>query len=294
VNNADREHPETSGRTIDLIAEPLRTPDFALAENPLFNERNGTLYWTDIDAGELWARPTSGAATRIYEGPKVGGFTLERDDALILFRETDLARFDPVAGEVRSLADFHEPGTERFNDVAALPDGSALAGTIGQETTRTRLHSVRRGEAGITLTPISGTDTRISNGLALSPDHTAIHWTDTTNAVIARFALGPGGPSQRIDLIHTADENAGFPDGLCADDRGNLYSARWAGGQVAVYSPAGDRLGSVTVPGVANVTSACFGGTDRRTLFITTAGGPLYQATMPIPGPTDQRTALAV
>ena len=64
-----------------------------LGENPLWDEKKHVFYWADIDAGEVhaWSEAT-GQATRIYSGPKVGGFTLEADGALALFRVNDIAR----------------------------------------------------------------------------------------------------------------------------------------------------------------------------------------------------------
>src|ERR1019366_7957460 len=65
----------------------------ALGENPLWDETKRTFYWTDIEAGEVhaWSEAT-GQTRRIYQGPKVGGFTLEADGALALFRIDDIAR----------------------------------------------------------------------------------------------------------------------------------------------------------------------------------------------------------
>ncbi len=95
-----------------------------LGENPLWDVARRTLFWTDIAAGELYAwDETTGAAHKIYSGPTVGGFTLEADGVLLLFRVNDLARFDPATGECRSVRTFQDGGTQRFNDVMADPAG---------------------------------------------------------------------------------------------------------------------------------------------------------------------------
>jgi len=57
-------------------------------------------------------------------------------------------------------------------------------------------------------------------------------------------------------------------DGMTLDERGNLYLTRRT---VAVYSPKGKKILEIEVPETpANV---CFGGRDRRTLFITARKG---------------------
>jgi gluconolactonase len=67
-------------------------------------------------------------------------------------------------------------------------------------------------------------------------------------------------------------------DGMTLDEKGNLYLTR---GAVHVYSPEGKKLTAIEVPEPpANV---CFGGADRRTLFITARTG-LYSIRMNVRG----------
>ncbi len=67
-------------------------------------------------------------------------------------------------------------------------------------------------------------------------------------------------------------------DGMTLDEKGNLYLTR---GVVHVYSPEGKKLAAIDVPEApANV---CFGGKDRRTLFITARKG-LYSIRMKVRG----------
>ncbi len=67
-------------------------------------------------------------------------------------------------------------------------------------------------------------------------------------------------------------------DGMTLDEKGNLYLTR---GVVHIYSPDGTAIASIEVPeGPANV---CFGGEDRRTLFITARKG-LYSIRMSVRG----------
>ena len=67
-----------------------------LGENPLWNPEDGSLCWTDISAGALHRIQL---ATRkhevIYRGVPVGGFTLQSDGALLLFRVNDIALLHP-------------------------------------------------------------------------------------------------------------------------------------------------------------------------------------------------------
>jgi gluconolactonase len=72
-------------------------------------------------------------------------------------------------------------------------------------------------------------------------------------------------------------------DGLTLDEVGNLYLT---GKGVTVFSPAGKQIAHVAVPEpwTANV---CFGGRDRRTLYITASKG-LYAMPMRVRGAGSQ------
>ena len=66
----------------------------------------------------------------------------------------------------------------------------------------------------------------------------------------------------------------GSPDGMCADEQGNLWIAIWGAGQVRCYSPAGEQRAVVDVP-APNTTSVAFVGPTLETLLITTASEQL-------------------
>ena len=65
---------------------------------------------------------------------QVGGFTLEADGALALFRVDDLVRLSDD-GRCTRFVTFKDEGSERFNDVTADPRGRVFAGTIGRSET---------------------------------------------------------------------------------------------------------------------------------------------------------------
>jgi hypothetical protein len=73
------------------------------------------------------------------------------------------------------------------------------------------------------------------------------------------------------------------PEGLALDEDENVYVA-WSGG-VDVYSPSGVRWGGH--PGLAIAappTALAFGGTDRKTLYVTTRTGKIFATSVPIAG----------
>jgi gluconolactonase len=66
---------------------------------------------------------------------------------------------------------------------------------------------------------------------------------------------------------------------MAVDDAGNLYVATDVG--VKVYKPNGMTWGVISLPEVPS--NRTFGGSDRRTLYIT-AKTSLYRVTLKVPG----------
>ena len=113
------------------------------------------------------------------------------------------------------------------------------------------------------------------NGLAFSPDERTLYVTDSgantepgsyhvgrPHHVIAFDVpdgrhLGPG----RLFAVTTP----GFPDGIKVDQAGRVYASASSG--VQVFSPPGDLIGLISLPGAVNFT---FGGPGGQVLFITT------------------------
>ncbi|MFI4893954.1 MAG: SMP-30/gluconolactonase/LRE family protein [Phycisphaerales bacterium JB058] len=263
---------------------------FRLGENPLWDTQRGLLFWTDIDAGELWRYdPDTDKAECFYSGPKVGGFTLQQDGDLALFRVNDIALLDPEnPGSVRTIAAFEDPDAERFNDVQALPDGSVYAGTIAARPGSGGLYHVAKDLAIRSL--FKGTD--VSNGMAVFDDGRSLLWTCSTSGRVVRFNRD----TQTNELtdpydLYKATPEEGTPDGLTRDIEGRIWSARWDGSWVIVHDADGNVSERLPVP-TARVTSVCFGGPDLSTLYITTSEGPIYQARTKTFGLVEPRSGL--
>jgi sugar lactone lactonase YvrE len=241
----------------------------ALGENPLWDETKRTFYWTDIDAGEVhaWSEAT-GQTRRIYQGPKVGGFTLEADGALALFRIDDIARLG-ADGQVGRTLKFKDEGSERFNDVTADPRGRVFAGTIGLNETSGGV--IRFNPDGSSSLLFRGTG--VSNGMGFSPDLRTFYWTcSTTNRIFAFDYDVESGKISRQRLVHQAPPTAGIPDGLCLDTAGGFWSARWDGSRLVHHQPDGSVDRELAIP-TLRPTSCCFGGPKFDQLFVTSARG---------------------
>jgi gluconolactonase len=118
------------------------------------------------------------------------------------------------------------------------------------------------------------------NGIGLSPDGRTLYIAETRSRRIWACELsGPGRVQSRRGLATVPSGgplNFGGCDSLCLDAAGNVIVATLGTGGVTVISPGGDIIAHVPLDDPMT-TNACFGGPDRRTLFVTAASkGELF------------------
>lgn len=66
-------------------------------------------------------------------------------------------------------------------------------------------------------------------------------------------------------------DSFGWPDGLCIDTEGGVWSARWGAGKVIRLDPNGDVDVVIDFPRAWNMTSCVFGGDHMADLYVTSA-----------------------
>lgn len=245
-----------------------------LGENPLWDERRKCLFWVDILEKVIYRHETAAKETTVVYrgGPAVGGFTLQEDGNILLFREEDIAVLHEN-GDVECIISVQDEGMRRFNDVIADPEGRVFAGTIGCDESSGGLYRVDT-DGGLTKILC---ETRVANGMGFSPDLQTFYWTCSTRKKVFRFAYDrAGGVISNRQTIITAGEGEGTPDGLTVDAEGNLWSARWGGYAVRKHTPEGKFIEKINFP-VEKVSSVTFGEKELDRLFITTAGGSKSQ-----------------
>ena len=250
--------------------EPIANYHCKIGENPLWDDKRGVLFWTDIASGRLFRfAPHTGEHRQFYSGEPVGGFTIQADGSLLLFQVNKVSRLDPDEGRLEVLVDGIDDEMQRFNDVIADPRGRVYAGTIGRTKENGGLYRVELDGAVSCLFKGTG----CSNGMGFSPDRKRFYWTCSTTRRIFQFDYdeSSGELSNRLLLIDASQEDS-TPDGMTVDAKGFIWSARWGGFAVFKYAPDGELLEKLHLP-VGKVSSAVFGAPGLDELYITTAGG---------------------
>ncbi len=263
---------------------------YGLLEGPRVDAEDN-LYFADVPNGGVFCRHPDGRVDTVVPKRRgVGGLALHADGGVVVSgRDISHVR----DGVSRQLATFDALGTnDLFVDAAGRvvvgtlkSNPFDLDGTLGGERTP---GDCWRIDAPGQLTLLYG-GIGLTNGIGYSPDGSVIYHADTSsNAVVAHDVAADGSCGNRRNLV----QRDGFqPDGLAVDEAGVVWVAEYGGGCVTGFSADGSVFATVAVPAKL-VTSACFGGADRRDLYIVSAdntedrqrGGSVFRTRMDVAG----------
>jgi gluconolactonase len=247
-------------------------------------DRGGNIFFTDQPNNKIWEYTTAGE--------------------LILFMDSagrsNGMYFDP-AGRLVTCADEQEQlwsigpdrtvrvllrdvGGRRLNGPNDLwvdaRGGIYFTDPYYQRPYWARTHSELDGEKvyylprGKAQPVVVDADLRKPNGIVGTPDGHALYVSDIGDGKTYRYTIGPHGLLSGR-LLFCAQGS----DGMTLDERGNVYLT---GDGVTIYDSSGRKIAHIPVPEqwTANL---CFGGKDRKTLFIT-ASGSVYVLRMRVRG----------
>ncbi len=280
---------------------------YGLLEGPRVDAENN-LFFSDVPNGGVYCRRPDGTVEVVIPKRRgVGGIALHADGGVVVSGR-DISHVHN--GVSRQLATFDAVGT---NDLFVDAAGRVVVGTLmthpfdadlglgdaprsggsstnapsGQTPERKSGDCWRIDAPGVTIKLYGGIG--LTNGIGFSPDGSVIYHADTTaNAIVAHDVAADGTCGNRRNLV----QRRGFqPDGLAVDEAGAVWVAEFGGGCVTGFGPDGSVVGTVMLP-AKQITSVCFGGTDRRDLYIVTAdntedpsrAGSVFRTRVDVPG----------
>ena len=242
-----------------------------LGEGPLWHPERGELFWFDINANTLFrASPDGKVLATVDFGEPVAAAAIVDKTHLLIAAATAILDFDIETGKFseRLPLEADNPVT-RSNDSRVSPHGAWWIGTMGRKA-EAQAGAVYHHLAG-TLTTVR-TKVGIPNATCFSPDGRTAYFTDSHTKLIEKVAIDPetGLPIGAWEPFVDLSSKGATPDGAVCDTEGFVWNAEYGGGRVTRYSPDGRVDREITVP-CPNITCPCFGGTDLKTLYITTA-----------------------
>ncbi len=256
---------------------------FSFTEGPAA-DRNGVIYFTDQPNDKIWKYDTDGKlSTFMDKTGRSNGLYIDKAGNLIACADQDnqLWSISPQGKVTVLLTDYEGHRLNGPNDLWIDPKGGIYftdpyyqrdywerkkPDLDGQ-----KVYYLPKGQKAATV--VDG-DLMQPNGIVGTPDGKFLYVADIRANKTYKYEIGADGHLTNRQLYVAQGS-----DGMTLDEQGNLYLT---GRGVTVYDPTGKKLGTIPVPSrwVGNV---CFGGKDRRTLFIT-ASESVYTLPMQVRG----------
>ncbi len=265
-------------------------PGFSIVEGPVFFD--GALHVSHFAGGNtpasrVYRVAASGEVTIAFSMAGTNGLAIGADGRLFGASHVQgaIVRFDPGSPTAAPTPVVTGFGGTRFNtpnDLVFRSDGQIYLSDPDWQAPSPRPQAQERAyrvdlEGNVTAIP--GAPDK-PNGVALSLDERTLYVTGSNG--MRRFALAEdgaiAGEAQNVGAV------SGGLDGIGRDCAGNLYVT--GGNQVVILDRELNRIGALSAPGATN---AAFGGSDRRTLYVTALGDArgVYSARLNVPGLPD-------
>ena len=251
----------------------------SLGEGITYSSNDNFLYWLDIgNLSKLHKLDLSFKKKEIFELPEIVTATSVRSsDELILATNNGIKLFNTFNKKFESVLNIESQQLlTRSNDGASDSLGRFWFGTMQNNFDKNgksipinenigKLYKVDTNKK----ISIVEEELGIPNTFVWSPDNKNFYFTDTLNGTILSydFELESGELSNKKNF---ATFDRGHPDGSTIDTDGCVWNCRWGGSCIVRLTPSGKVDQIIEMP-VQNITNCIFGGSDMKTLFITTA-----------------------
>ena len=282
----------------------------SLGEGITYSSKKNNLFWLDIGIiSKLFKLNLSSNKKEIFKLPEfVTATSVKSEDELILASNNGLNLFNTSNKQFKNIINIEDNLlSTRSNDGGSDAYGRFWFGTMQNNFDKDGNDIPVKNNIGklykIDLNNkvnIVEESLGIPNTFVWNPDNSKFYFTDTLNGAILSydFDLESGLLSNKKDF---ASFNRGLPDGSTIDADGCIWNCRWGGSCLVRFTPKG-KIDQVVEMPVQNITNCVFGGSDMKTLFITTASnkgnneseldGSLFAINMNYQGVEDNKSKL--
>ncbi|MES1218955.1 MAG: SMP-30/gluconolactonase/LRE family protein [Bacteroidota bacterium] len=266
------------GATLVQVAK-----QFSFTEGPAADKK-GNIFFTDQPNDKIWKYDTEGNLSVFLDktGRSNGMYFDKKNNLITCADEKDeIWCISPQKKVTVILSDFHGHRFNGPNDLWIDPKGGIYFTDPYYQRDYWERKKPDLEKQNLYYLPKGKTEAIVMdstllqpNGIVGTPDGKYLYVADIRDNKIYKYQINKDG-SLTIRRLYISQGS----DGMTLDNEGNLYLA---GRGITIYDTSGTKIGNISVPArwAANV---CFGGKDRKTLFIT-ASESVYTLQMQVGG----------
>jgi gluconolactonase len=262
----------------------LIAKQFTFTEGPAVDKK-GNVFFTDQPNDKIWKYGTDGKLSLYRDKTgRANGMYFDKKGNLLTCsdEQNQLWSISPQGKVTVLLTDFQGQHFNGPNDLWIHPKKGGIYFTDpyyqrpywtrkSPEITGQKVYFLaKKAKAAVVVDD----QLRQPNGIVGTPDGKYLYVADIGDNKTYKYAIGPEGTLLNRQLFVAQGS-----DGMTLDERGNVYLT---GKGVTVYNPAGQQIAHIPIP-EGWTGNVCFGGKDRKTLFIT-ASEAVYTLPMLVKG----------
>lgn len=269
-------------------AQQLPLPCLRLGEGPYWLEAQQALLLVDASVKTLWKYYVNTGRTQVLhidggKGVVSMAIPVEGEEDLYvvgLGNTISAIRWSTSDPDIHTAKPtiLHSTNDFQFNDAKCDPRGRLWTGTMSQidkdlVPINPKSCFLYKYDHNLELTTWAK-DITLSNGMAWSSDKKHFYYADSFTSCVYHFDYDDdkGAVSgQQVILDYEAAGVTGVPDGMTIDQNDNLWVACFQGSKMICVDPRRQQVvRNVAIPALS-VTSACWGGKDYSTLYVTSS-----------------------
>ncbi len=250
-----------------LIKHPVTNRVLGQCDGPAL-DGDGNLFFSESSASIIYKVTPQGSASVFYEGQNdsARGMEFDPQGRLVVCANGALLRFDKAGVKETLVA---SPDFKSLHDISIGSTGAMFVTNL--TSGHTLFYVSADGKTIVKTTGIAS-----PSGVEWVEDKNILYVSERDATTTWKFTVGTDGAlTGKVKYV----PDIPGADGLTLDDSGHVYIAGYAQGAVHLYStPVKDPfLGHIYVTGstttLGNNTNQVFGGTGRKTLYMTGNGG---------------------
>lgn len=277
-----------------------------LTETPIWDERVGLLYWTELFSGDVHAYCPKDGTDKVWKTGRMIGSAIPCKDEkkLLCSLEGGLHILNLETGALTFIVDPENGNTKnRYNDTRVDAKGRVFMSSVSKLYGTPQYEPSMKG--GFYMVDTDGSvktieeDINQYNAIAWNKDNTKMYVVDTFNEclLVWDYDLEKGPVGKARTAIRFGE--LGMPDGINIDSEGNLYICHWTG-QISKWTPSYEWIENIPFP-VAYACCGGFAGPDMKDFYVASSkycysdaelaanpgAGGLFMAKSPVAGMPD-------